>query len=238
MRWFEAVCFEVELKARGLRSFRYKEIRYKLKSCRDIIEDDSIHVDSRWDAIFRPVAGGEAGGLEPHRPTHFHIWIKLHYRIEILLTKLDSCQWKLQFPSIADPSKTMYCYVLCKGTKSYFCSAKYDRQLKKICLFFMKIDRSQMDRNAPMTIPEPELLGFFGLQDVRQCKIYHCARVKLMIFRLYIESLTMSSQEQPKKKSKRGDGLFCLHSEGTCVEVMYFVPVCTSAYHMEKTQDL
>ena len=44
----------------------------------------------------------------------------------------------------------------------------------------------------------------------------------------------MSSQEPLKKKSKRDNGLFCLYSECTCVDVMYFVPVCTSAYHMEK----
>ena len=47
----------------------------------------------------------------------------------------------------------------------------------------------------------------------------------------------MSSRLTPKKKSKRDNGLFCLYSECTCVNVMYFVPVCTSAYHMEK-QDL
>ena len=32
----------------GARSFRYKWIRYKLKSSRDIIEVDSIHVESRF----------------------------------------------------------------------------------------------------------------------------------------------------------------------------------------------
>ena len=83
-----------------------------------------------------------------------------------------------------------------------------------------------MDRNARMTIPEHGLFDFFGFQEVRQCKIYHCTRVKLTLFRVYIESLTMSSQEQPKKKSKRDNGLFCLYSECTCVDVMYFVPVC------------
>ena len=93
--------------------------------------------------------------------------------------------------------------------------------------FFIKIDRSKMDRNVPMTIPELGLLDFFGFEEVRQCKIYLCNRVKL-------ESLTMSSQEQPKNKSKRNNGLFCLHSECTCVDVMYFVPVCTIAYHLEK----
>ena len=34
----------------GVRSFRYKWIRYKLKSSRDIIEVDSIHVESRFDS--------------------------------------------------------------------------------------------------------------------------------------------------------------------------------------------
>ena len=58
--------------------------------------------------------------------------------------------------------------------------------------------------------------------------------VKLRLFRVYIESLTISSQEPGKKKSKRDNGLFCLYSECTCVGVMYFVPGHTSPYHMEK----
>ena len=82
-----------------------------------------------------------------------------------------------------------------------------------------------MDRNAPATIPELGLLEFIG---------FYCTRVKLGLFRIYVESLTMPSQEPLKKKSKQDNGLFCLYSECTCVDVMYFVPVCTSAYHMEK----
>ena len=35
-------------------------------------------------------------------------------------------------------------------------------------------------------------------------------------------------------QSKRNNGLFCVYSECTCVDVMYFVLVCTRAYHMEK----
>ena len=46
--------------------------------------------------------------------------------------------------------------------------------------------------------------------------------------------LTMSSHEPPKKKSKRDNGLFYLYTECTCVDVMYFVPVGTGAYRMEK----
>ena len=87
-----------------------------------------------------------------------------------------------------------------------------------------------------MAIPELGLLDFFCFQEVRQCKIYLCARVKLRLFSVYIESLTMSSQEPPKKKSKQDNGLFCLYCNSECarVDVMYFVPVCTSAYHIEK----
>ena len=69
---------------------------------------------------------------------------------------------------------------------------------------------------------------------LRQCKIYNCTGVKLRRLRVYFESLTMYSREPPKKKSKGANGFFCLNSECTCVDVMYFVPVCTSASHMEK----
>ena len=44
----------------------------------------------------------------------------------------------------------------------------------------------------------------------------------------------MSLQEPPKKKSKRDNRLFCLYGECTCVDVMYFAPVCTSAHNVEK----
>ena len=38
----------------------------------------------------------------------------------------------------------------------------------------------------------------------------------------------------PEMKSKRDNELFCLCSKCTCVDITYFVPVCTSAYNMEK----
>ena len=70
-----------------------------------------------------------------------------------------------------------------------------------------------------MKIPE---LGFLAwtllvLLEVRQCKIHWFSRVK-----------------PPKKKSKRDNGLFCVYSECTCVNVMYFLPLCTSDCHKEK----
>ena len=69
---------------------------------------------------------------------------------------------------------------------------------------------------------------------LRQSKIFYCTGVKLRRLFVYIERPTMSSQEPPKKKSKRDNRQFCLFSECTCVDVMYFVPVCTSEYHMKK----
>ena len=60
-----------------------------------------------------------------------------------------------------------------------------------------------MDRNAPKTIPELDLLNFTGFPRGRQCKIYYCTGVKLRFLRVYIESLTMSSQEPPNKKPKQ-----------------------------------
>ena len=53
-------------------------------------------------------------------------------------------------------------------------------------------------------------------QEVPQYKIYDCTGVKLRLFRIYIESLTMS-QEPPKKKSKRDNGLLFvqrMHTRG------------------------
>ena len=44
----------------------------------------------------------------------------------------------------------------------------------------------------------------------------------------------MSSQQALKKKSKRGNGLFCVYSEYTCVDATYFVPLSTSSYRIEK----
>ena len=103
--------------------------------------------------------GRGRGGSSLH-PRNFEIWNKFRFKSGILLTKMNSCQRNLQFPSIVDHSKIMYCYLeWCKGTKSYFCSAKINEQ--NISLFFIKIDRSKMNRNAPMTLPEIGLLDCF-----------------------------------------------------------------------------
>ena len=80
-----------------------------------------------------------------------------------------------------------------------------------------------MDRNAPM--------NFLVSKRSASVKYTFVAGVKLTLFRVYIESLTMSLQEPPKKKSKRDNGLFCLNAHAW---VSLFVPGHTSPYHIEK----
>ena len=60
-----------------------------------------------------------------------------------------------------------------------------------------------MHLNAPMNLD----LIFKWSASV---KYTATARVKLRLFRVYIESLTMSSQEPRKKKTKRDNRPFCL----------------------------
>ena len=75
-------------------------------------------------------------------------------------TKIDSCQWSIivRLCTIVLLSNLE----LCKGTKSYFCSAKNNEQLWNICLLSIKIDRSRMHRNAQIITPELVLLNFIG----------------------------------------------------------------------------
>ena len=74
---------------------------------------------------------------------------------------MDSCQWKLKFQSIVDHSKIMSCCSSVQfGTvlmnETLFLLCQNNQQLQNICLLSIKIVRSKMDRNAPMTIsPEP-----------------------------------------------------------------------------------
>ena len=53
----------------GLRSFRYKLIRYILKSFRDNIKVDSIHVESQFDSTqclcSQPLISGLTGAKTP-----------------------------------------------------------------------------------------------------------------------------------------------------------------------------
>ena len=84
----------------------------------------------------------------------------------------------------------------CKGTKSYFCSAKNNQQLWNIS-WFKHQNRQKQNGNAPITIHELDLLNFICLP------VYHCTRVKLRFLRVYIETLAMSSREPPKKKSQQ-----------------------------------
>ena len=97
--------------SRSLWSFCDKVVSIQVNSLQ--IEVVSRHRRSRFDtcrksirfnSIFR---GRGRGGSNPSR--NFQIWIKFRYKSGILLTEMDSCQWKLQFPSIVDHNKIMCC---------------------------------------------------------------------------------------------------------------------------------
>ena len=118
-----------------LRSCRNKVVSIQVDSMQ--IEVVSRHHRSRFDTCresirFNSAFRGE-GREGSSRPRKFQISIKFRDKSRILLTKMDSCQRKLQFPSIGDHrlcTFVMLCnFELCKGTKSYFSSAKDDQQL-------------------------------------------------------------------------------------------------------------
>ena len=99
----------------GLRSFRYKVVSIQVDSTQ--IEVVSRHYRSRFDtcrksirfnSIVRSAAGEKAG-----------------YKNGILLTKMDICQWKLQFPSIVDHNKMMYCFFALPNTTNSFKISAY-----------------------------------------------------------------------------------------------------------------
>ena len=130
-----------------------------------------------------------------------------------------------------DHSKIMYCcssvqiLIVWRNGIVFLLCRKRPTASKYLLFFFhqnrQKQNGSKCNNDNPWTWP----LG-----------LYWSLRVKLTLFRVYIESLKISSQEPPIKESKRDDGLFWLYSECTCVDVMYFVPVCTCAYHIERNK--
>ena len=158
-------------RSRGLLSFRYKVFSVQVDSIQ--IEVVSRHyrrrfvillVESWFDSTQSSCPW--QGGSEPSQEI-FRFELNSAKRVEFCLLK-----WTAVIGSYSSQVLSIIlrlCIVvllsnlkLCKGTKSYFCFAKKDQHLKNICLFFIKVDRSKMDRNAPMTIPELGLLDFFG----------------------------------------------------------------------------
>ena len=95
-----------------------------------------------------------------HDSTLFFVLVYLQKQY-LKRAKVEFCllNWKLQLPSIVDHSKIIYC---CSSVQFGIVPIALCQLLWNICLFFIKIKRSKMDRNAPMTIPELDLLDFLG----------------------------------------------------------------------------
>ena len=97
------------------------------------------------------------GGLSP-TPEIFRFELNSATKVEFCLLKWTTINGSYSFQVLSMIVRlctaVLLCNLeLCEGTKSYFCSAKNDQQLKNICSFFIKIDRSKMDRNTQMTDP-------------------------------------------------------------------------------------
>ena len=123
----------------GLRSFRYKVVSIQVDSIQ--IEVVSRDYRSRFDtcrksiqinSIFRPVAGGEAGGSSSP-PEVFIFELNSATKVEFCLLKWIAVNGGYSFQVLSIIVR-LYTVVLCnlelcKGTKSYFCSVKYDQPL-------------------------------------------------------------------------------------------------------------
>ena len=75
-------------------------------------------------------------------------------------------------------------------------------------------------------------------RTLRQCKIYNCTGVKLRRLRVYIESLTMSSREPPKKESKGDNGFFLFEQRMYMRGCNVFCASMHQCVPYGKTQDL
>ena len=89
-----------------------------------------------------------------------------------------------------------------------------------------------MDRNAPMTITELGFLDFIGFASVK----YTTVLEQNLGFSAFILKVLQCLHKNCRKRNPNEimDYFVCTASECTCVDVMYFVPICTSAYHREK----
>ena len=125
----------------GLRSFRYKVVSMQVDSIQiDIVSrhhrsrSDTCRKSIRLNSIFRSVAGGEAGKGGSIPPEIFRFVLNSAINVEFCILKWTAVSGKLQFPGIVHLSNlctvVLLCNLeLCKGTNSYFCSAKNDQHL-------------------------------------------------------------------------------------------------------------
>ena len=93
-----------------------------------------------------------------------------------------------------------------------------------------------MDQNAPMTILRLGLLDFTGFCEVSQCKILlYWSNLGFSAFILKVLQCLLKSRRKINSNEIR-DYFFCTANARTCMDVMYFVPLSTSAYHLENTR--
>ena len=145
----------------GLRSFRYKVLMIQVDSIQ--IEVVSSHHQSRFDtsrksirfnSIFRPVAGGKAGGARV-LPQIFRFELYSATKVEFCLLKWKAVHGSYSFQVLSITVRLCTVVLLCHWN----------------CV---------KDRNRIFALPKTN-----------------------KSFNIYIESLTMSSQEPPKKEIQK-----------------------------------
>ena len=118
--------------------------------------------------FYRPVAGEKQGGVEPP-PEIFRFELNSATKKEFCLRKWRAANGNYSFQVLLIIVGLCTVGFLCnlelciKERNRIFALTKTANSFEEFAyFFFIKIDRSKMDRNAPMTIPELGLLDFIG----------------------------------------------------------------------------
>ena len=127
---------------------------------------DTSRKSIRFNSIFRPVAGREAGAPPP--PEIFRFELNSATKVEFCLLEWTDYQWKLHFPSIVDHSKIMCCCssaqfrIVQRNEIVFFLCHKRPTALKYLLIFHQngqKLNGSKCTNDNP----EHGLLDLFGI---------------------------------------------------------------------------
>ena len=167
----------------------------------------------------------------PAPPRNFQIWMKFCYKSGILLTKMNSSQWKLWFPSVVNHSEIMYCSssvqfgIVERNEIVFLLCQKQPTALKYLLIFHQKRHKqngSKCTNGNLWSWP----LGLYWFP--KRSAIVKYTTVQEKNFSAFILKVLQSLHKSVrKKKTERDNGLCSVYSECTCVDVMYFVPACT-----------
>ena len=159
---------------------------------------DTCRKSIRFNSIFRPVAGGEAWGPRASLPEIFRFELNSATKLEFCLLKWTAVHGSYSFQVLSTIERLCTVVLLCnwncvKERNRIFALPKTMWALKYLLIFH----QNRQKQNGSKCTNE---LGIFWFaKRSASVKYTTVARVKLRLFGIYIEGLTMSSQEPPKK---------------------------------------